>query len=182
MARRPLPKSLHKPSFRDVIAENNRAARGMEAMYGDLREAKGIPAPVITDLPPKRDYVRKEREGLSELQHQIRVITWWDKNCHLYNLPPFALFAIPNGGGRGLIDAANLKRSGVRPGIEDLFLAVPRNEKHGLFIELKADEGEASDEQVSVSGFHRGQAYRSVMCWGHVTAIEAIEHYLAPPF
>lgn len=182
MARRPLPKSLHKPSFRDVIAENNRIARGMEAMYGDLREAKGIPAPVITDLPPKREYVRKEREGLSELQHQIRVITWWDKNCHVYGLPNYALFAIPNGGGRGLIDAANLKRSGVRAGVEDLLLPVPRDEWHGLFIELKAEGGERSPEQIVVMDFHRSQSYRSIMCWGHEQAIEVIEAYLAPPF
>lgn len=180
--KRGFAKSLHKPSFRDVIADNNRASRDMEKMYGDLREAKGIPPPIITDLPPKREYVKKEREGLSELQHQIRVIAWWDKNCHVYGLPLFALFAIPNGGGRGLIDAANLKRSGVRAGIEDLFLAAPRDDKHGLFIELKADEGEASAEQIAVSGFHRGQAYRSVMCWGHEQAIEVIEAYLAPPF
>lgn len=180
--KRPVPKSLHKPSFRDVIAENNRIARGMEKMYGDLREAKGIPAPVITDLPPKRAYVKKEREGLSELQHQIRVIAWWDKNCHVYNLPPYALFAIPNGGGRATIDGANLKRSGLRSGVEDLFLAVARGDKHGLFIEMKTDDGEASPEQIEIAHFHRAQNYRSVMCWSHVTAIEAIEHYIAPPF
>lgn len=182
MARNFPRKTLHKPSFRDVMAENNRIARGMEAMYGDLREAKGIAAPVITDLPPKRAYVKQERTGLSELSHQIRVTVWWDKNCALYGFPPYALFAIPNGGGRAAIDGANLKRSGLRPGIEDLLLAIPADGKHGLFIEMKAEDGAVSPEQAVIAAFHRKHGYRSVVAWGHEDAIGAIQEYLTPLF
>ena len=64
MARRTF--SIRKPSFRDTIAENNRAMRGLEAQFGDLREAKGIAKPIVTDLPPKRVYVPRTDNGAKE--------------------------------------------------------------------------------------------------------------------
>ena len=47
------------------------------------------------------------------------------------------MFAIPNGGSRHPIEAANLKKQGVKPGIPDIFLAYPTIKYHGLWIELK---------------------------------------------
>lgn len=58
--------SIRKPSFRDTIAKNNAAMRGLEAQFGDLREAKGIAAPVIADLPPKRVYTPRSTNGAKE--------------------------------------------------------------------------------------------------------------------
>lgn len=51
-------------------------------------------------------------------------------------------FAIPNGGSRNIIEAANLKRQGLRAGCPDLCV-VP---KIGpvMFIELKSEEGTLS--------------------------------------
>lgn len=47
------------------------------------------------------------------------------------------LYHIPNGGSRNKAEAANLKRQGVKAGVPDLFLPVPRGGYHGLYIELK---------------------------------------------
>lgn len=47
------------------------------------------------------------------------------------------MFHIPNGGSRNKLEAANLKRQGVKAGVPDLFLPVSRGGYHGLFIELK---------------------------------------------
>lgn len=51
-------------------------------------------------------------------------------------------FAVPNGGSRNIIEAANLKRQGLRAGVPDLCV-IP---KVGpvCFIELKSEEGTLS--------------------------------------
>ena len=47
------------------------------------------------------------------------------------------MFAIPNGGYRNPREAANLKRQGVKAGVSDIFLPLPTDKYHGLFIEMK---------------------------------------------
>ncbi len=58
--------SIRKPSFRDHIGEVNRAMRGQEAMFGDLREAKGIAKPALLELAPKRVYTPRTDKGAKE--------------------------------------------------------------------------------------------------------------------
>ncbi len=62
--RRPGP--LRKPSFRDHIGAVNASMRGQEAMYGDLREAKGIAKPALLELAPKRVYTPRTDKGAKE--------------------------------------------------------------------------------------------------------------------
>lgn len=54
------------------------------------------------------------------------------------------LFAVPNGGLRDKITAAKLRHEGVKPGVPDLFLPLPFDNRNGkwagLFIEMKRDE------------------------------------------
>ncbi len=57
------------------------------------------------------------------------------------------LFAVPNGGFRNPIEAANLKKQGVIPGVSDLILLVPNNSYNSLCIELKTDKGKQSTLQ-----------------------------------
>lgn len=47
------------------------------------------------------------------------------------------LYHIPNGGSRNRLEAANLKRQGVKSGVPDLCLPVARGKYHGLYIEMK---------------------------------------------
>lgn len=137
---------------------------------------------LMADLPPIADKrVRapnKPREGLSELQHQIRVIKWFDSACHKWGLLPLHLFHIPNGGSRQLVESVNLKRSGVRPGIPDLFLASPRGQFHGLFCEMKAEDGKIAVEQHAAMDAFDNQAYRCIVCYSHDEAIVKITKYL----
>lgn len=57
------------------------------------------------------------------------------------------LFHCPNGGCRDKREAARLKSLGVKPGVPDLMLPVPRSAWHGLAIELKSEKGRLSDPQ-----------------------------------
>lgn len=137
---------------------------------------------LMADLPEiaeKRQRApNKPREGLSELQHQIRVVKWFDSACHAWGLLPLHLFHIPNGGSRQIVESVNLKRSGVRPGIPDLFLATPRGQFHGMFIEMKKEDGKIESEQHAAIDAMERQGYRCIVAFDHGEAIVKITKYL----
>jgi len=105
------------------------------------------------------------------------VICWWSYAHFGYNMPEFSLFAIPNGGHRHKAVAAKLKAEGLRPGIPDLFLAVPKRKASGLFIEMKSATGRESDPQKNVRPYLE-QYYDCVVCYSSTEAIETIKQYL----
>lgn len=51
------------------------------------------------------------------------------------------------------------KRLGVKRGVPDLFLPVPRGERHGLWLELKSPTGRLSPEQKMWREALRAQGY-----------------------
>jgi hypothetical protein len=57
------------------------------------------------------------------------------------------LFAVPNGGKRSRKTAADLKAEGVKPGVPDYLLPVPRGGAVGLALELKTATGRVRPEQ-----------------------------------
>lgn len=61
--------------------------------------------------------------------------------------PQLTLFAIPNGGRRGKVEAAIMKGEGVLAGVADLFLMLPTMYYNGLFIEMKTPDGKQSESQ-----------------------------------
>lgn len=89
------------------------------------------------------------------------------------------MHAIPNGGKRDRVTAAKLKGEGVKPGIPDIFLPVPRGGFHGLYIELKRTKGgRPSEAQKDMIPRLREQGYRVEICKGFNAAADVIEEYL----
>jgi hypothetical protein len=89
------------------------------------------------------------------------------------------LYHVPNGGSRNKIEAGRLQAQGVKAGVPDLCLPVPRGEYHSLYIELKRIKGgSASAEQEQWIDFLRGQGYAAEICKGWMQAKELIEGYL----
>lgn len=132
-------------------------------------------------LPPKADRIKRaDGKPIHPTEHQLQaaLISWWGSACRGFGLPHFALFAIPNGGARDVITGARLKAEGVRRGTPDLFLAVPRHGKHGLFIEMKAKTGRTTDEQEDFIAFLNANGYVACTKWDTETAIDAIREYL----
>ena len=97
-----------------------------------------------------------------------------------YHHPELRLmFAIPNGGLRDKVVAAKLCAEGVKPGVPDVFLPVARGEYHGLFIEMKRqDGGQVSDDQKWYHRNLRVQGYRVEVCAGFDESKGAVEGYL----
>ena len=119
---------------------------------------------------------------MKSLEHdeQVNLIQWWSLQCKRFGVPEQLLFAIPNGGQRNIITAKRMKDEGVRSGIPDLFLAVPRGNFHGLFIEMKKPRGGViSDNQKACMEMLSNNDYCVTVCHGFLDAQEAIKGYLS---
>ena len=88
------------------------------------------------------------------------------------------LFAIPNGEQRSRTTGAKLKREGVKPGVSDLFLALPANNCYGLFIEMKRKGGKVQKNQLEWIQLMRSVGYGAEVCFGYEEAIECVGGYL----
>ena len=136
--------------------------------------------------PPKPFYMNLIP---TEHQEQVTVIDWWNITCKRFGLPASALFAIPNAGaGAQRGQAGKMKAEGVRRGIPDLFLAVPRTAAspnlltryHGMFIEMKRRGKRATDEQEQEMNALMRRGYWCVTCDSADGAMRAITAYLQP--
>lgn len=112
----------------------------------------------------------------SEDGEQLALFCW----CAQSNIPELRwMFHIPNGGSRHIAEAAKLKAMGVKPGVPDLFLPIPKRGYKGLFIELKKVKGGiVTDEQHEWFIFLPSQGYYSVIARGWLNAREKILWYL----
>nr|WP_228347524.1 VRR-NUC domain-containing protein [Flagellatimonas centrodinii] len=89
------------------------------------------------------------------------------------------LFAIPNGGHRNKATAGRLRAEGVRAGVPDLMLPVPRGPLHGLFIEMKRRKGGCvSEAQATWLASLDAEGYAVAVCRGWDEAREALLRYL----
>lgn len=92
------------------------------------------------------------------------------------------LYAVPNGGQRSKAVAGKLRAEGVKPGVPDLCLPVPRGQHHGLYIELKRkDGGEVSKAQAGWLKALEHHGYKAVVCHGAEDAMEVIVEYMRLP-
>lgn len=89
------------------------------------------------------------------------------------------LFAVPNGGQRHPAVAAQLKAEGVRAGVPDVFLAVPRGRFHGLAIEMKVKPNKPTAQQLEWIALLRHYGYSAVVCFGAQDAINTVKAYLS---
>lgn len=116
----------------------------------------------------------------TEDQEQIALVNWARMQEKRY--PELRLlFHIPNGGSRGKAEAGRFRAMGVKAGVPDLFLPVPRFGWHGLFLEMKrAKGGRVSPEQKKWIADLEAQGYCALVCCGFEEATANIMVYLRP--
>lgn len=122
--------------------------------------------------PTKKKRVVKHEEA--DMQAEF-----FDKVFKVFpTLPRKLLFAVPNGGSRNKIEAANMKRQGVTSGIADVILLIPKKGYCSLCLEFKTSIGRQSDEQKEFQ--RQAEACRSkyVIVRSAMEAIEMIKGYL----
>ena len=125
-------------------------------------------------------YRRQQFRKQSEATEQERVIAWaaWNERQH----PELKmLYHIPNGGSRNELEAANLKRQGVKAGVPDLCLPVPMNGFHGLYIEMKYGKNKTTETQEEWLKELKAQGYFTAVCYGAEQAKRMIAGYLNFP-
>ena len=117
------------------------------------------------------------RTTATEQQEQAAVIEW---SLLVQNKYPelWMLYHIPNGGKRDPIEAKHLQQAGVKRGVPDLCLPVARGQYHGLYIEMKAEDGKTSPDQDDWIAGLTEQGYYVEVCHGFESAVRVIEWYL----
>lgn len=89
------------------------------------------------------------------------------------------LFHIPNETVGGMAWVVRNRQLGCRKGVPDLFLPIPTDSFHGLFIEMKREHGGAlSVEQRNWIDDLRTLGYRAEVAHGWKEAKEFIEDYM----
>lgn len=114
---------------------------------------------------------------MSEHEEQMIVIQWakmMEQFC-----PELALLhAIPSGGHRHKRVGAYMKEEGVKRGVPDLCLPVPRQGYHGMYIETKFGDNKPTLEQREWLVALVEQGYRVDLDYGADMAINALCSYL----
>ncbi len=113
-----------------------------------------------------------------ETEEQAALIEWAGLATVNGIRPGEYLIHIVNEGKRGAKAARDAKRMGLRKGIPDLLLALPRGGFAGLWIEMKAKDGKPTTEQKEWVERLNHAGYHAVISYGFEAAKAEIENYL----
>ena len=104
----------------------------------------------------------------SEHIEQVRLVNWFRDN---FKEPDYIIFAVPNGGKRGIKEAGRLKAEGVKKGVSDLII-VTHNKI--IFLEMKNAKGKLSKEQISFNENIEYLGFISLVAYSATDASEKI--------
>ena len=108
-----------------------------------------------------------------EAQLQYICVKWFR-----YQYPKILIFAIPNGGSRNIIEASNLKRQGVLPGVPDLFIPLAKGNYYGMFIEMKFGDNKLTEHQRIIMSELLKKYYYATVCRSFDSFKETVENYI----
>lgn len=112
---------------------------------------------------------------------QIILMRWWHEYCITLGLDERLLFAIPNQAARDPVNGARMKAEGLRRGVPDMFLSIPRHHWHGLYIEQKREDGVPSSHQLSFMPVLASQGYLCTFSYTLEDSRWLVENYLTQP-
>ena len=95
-------------------------------------------------------------------------------------LPDKLLFSVPNGGSRNKIEAKNMKRQGIKKGVADVILLVPKKGFASLCLEFKTKTGKQSDEQKEFQRQAESCGSKYVVVRSVAEAVKEVGEYLSP--
>lgn len=87
-------------------------------------------------------------------------------------------YAIPNAAKRSPRLASYMIAEGLRKGVLDIHLPLPRGGCAGLWIEMKAGKNTLTTEQAKEAEMLATDGYAVFVCWDSMKAIEVTQSYL----
>lgn len=128
------------------------------------------------ELPAQfESYKSYKRPVQHESLLQQECVKWFR---YQYPYAKKLLFAIPNGGVRNKVTARRLKKEGVQEGVPDLFLAIPIDSTHGMFIEMKYGSNKTTDAQNEMIELFTKVGYKCEVCYTFDDFKKVIDDYL----
>lgn len=121
---------------------------------------------------------QKKGKKTIEDQNQVKVIVWARKNAEKYDELKF-LTASLNGVFMSVGQRMKANRSGLNKGTPDLSLPCARRGYHGLYIEMKTDDGILSSDQKIWRDFLKREKYFWYVCRNSDAAIRLLIWYLS---
>ena len=115
-----------------------------------------------------------------ESAYQTQVVEWsrWAYKANPSRYPMLnMLHCSLNGVKLSGTQAKVAKGQGMLSGVPDLFLPVPKNGYHGLFIEMKSEKGRVTENQHWFLTNAESVGYKTAVCYSAKEAISAIEAY-----
>ena len=118
-------------------------------------------------------------EAHNEGWHQRMVIKWTQQESIRRKWPELKLlYHVPNERRCTQQQGRLLKLEGVKSGVPDLALPVPKGQYHGLYIEMKTLTGHTRPEQEWWLAELNYQGYYCKVCHGWESAVRALEWYM----
>ena len=112
--------------------------------------------------------------GKEQIDH-INIVNWFN-----YQFPELSedLHHFANERTCSVQQGRILKRMGVKRGVSDFFLAIPKNKSAGLWIELKIGKNKPTKEQIEFLERKMNRGYHAAVVWGFEAAKDVIVSYL----
>ncbi len=117
--------------------------------------------------------MRALKSGLASEDMINAAVMDWAKAKKVDNF----VIHIPNEGKRSFGYGKKLKQLGMRPGVSDLFVCMPKHSYHGAWIEIKSDEGRMRPEQMKFHEDMMKQNYYTRVTWGLDDTLLTLEWY-----
>lgn len=120
----------------------------------------------------------KKKRRISHEEADIQSEFFAQAKIFFPMIPDKLLFAVPNGGSRNKLEAINLKRQGVKSGVADVLLLIPKGGFASLCLEFKTKTGKQSDEQKEFQEQAEKCGSKYVIVRSVKEAIEKVREYL----
>jgi hypothetical protein len=88
------------------------------------------------------------------------------------------IYSHKNEGKVKIQQAMRAKRMGLKAGIPDLMLPIPKGDYNGLYIELKTQIGRVSKVQNKWLTYLQNQGYQAIVCRSVKDAVQAVANYM----
>ncbi len=133
---------------------------------------------LLNRLKEGKEQMNISKKPRSEETEQIEFMHWAKLQEEQY--PELRwMFHVPNGGKRNRWEAVALKQMGVKSGVSDLMMLVPRGKYSGLIIEMKYGTNTLTEEQKAFLHFQMNNGYCCVVCYSSALAKDLVRTYLA---